>query len=89
MRTFVSSVSPKGQITLPIEVRRLLGIHPKDRVTIRLDGAVVTIATGELSLADVYRSVPALPRPLTDAEIDTIVAEEIATEAGSLTARDE
>ncbi|MHB8574049.1 MAG: AbrB/MazE/SpoVT family DNA-binding domain-containing protein [Dehalococcoidia bacterium] len=89
MRTFVSSVSPKGQITLPIEVRRLLGIHPKDRVIIRLDGEVVTIATGELSLADIYRSVPALPRPLTDAEIDAIVAEEVAQESVRQMVQDE
>src|SRR5687768_12859339 len=37
MREYRSSVSPKGQITLPLEVRRRWGIKAKDHVTFRVD----------------------------------------------------
>jgi len=34
----IATVSSKGQITLPAESRRALGIKPHDRVQIELDG---------------------------------------------------
>ncbi len=42
IRRYSGSVSPKGQITLPIEMRRELNIDPKDRVDFELhDGQIV------------------------------------------------
>ena len=32
-----SSVSPKGQVTIPVEIRRLLGVKPKDKVVFRVE----------------------------------------------------
>ena len=32
MKEMLSSVSPKGQITIPVAIRRLLGVKPKDTV---------------------------------------------------------
>lgn len=32
MRELLSKVSSKGQVTIPIEVRRLLGVQPEDKV---------------------------------------------------------
>jgi AbrB family looped-hinge helix DNA binding protein len=44
IRRYSSSVSPKGQITLPIEIRRELDIDPRDRVDIQLvDGQIRVI----------------------------------------------
>lgn len=34
----VARVSSKGQITLPASCRRALGINPKDRVVVEIDG---------------------------------------------------
>jgi AbrB family looped-hinge helix DNA binding protein len=43
-RRYSSSVSPKGQITLPIDIRRELDIDPRDRVDIELvDGQIRVI----------------------------------------------
>ena len=39
MREYVATVTSKGQLTLPVEVRRRLGIDPGDRVTIVVDEA--------------------------------------------------
>ena len=81
MKEYISSVSPKGQITLPQEVRRLLGIQPKDKVAIQLEENKVTIALKGSALLEGYRSVPALPRRLTDREMTDIATEDAAQEA--------
>jgi AbrB family looped-hinge helix DNA binding protein len=81
MKEFLSSVSPKGQITLPAEVRKLLGVKPKDKVAIRLDGEAVTITPARSRLDAIYQSVPALNPPRTQEELEEIVADEIAQEA--------
>ena len=36
-RKYFSSVSPKGQITLPAEVRHRLGIKARDRTVVTFD----------------------------------------------------
>lgn len=78
MREFESSVSPKGQITIPLEVRKRLGIKPKDKVTIHLERDIVTLTLSRSSLEAIYQSVPALPRSLTVEEMTEIAAEEHA-----------
>ncbi|HEX2172619.1 MAG TPA: AbrB/MazE/SpoVT family DNA-binding domain-containing protein [Dehalococcoidia bacterium] len=32
MREFVSTITTKGQVTIPVEIRRLLGVGPYDKV---------------------------------------------------------
>lgn len=81
MKEFVSSVSPKGQITLPQEIRRRLGIKPKDKVAIRLDAETVTISPARASLRAGYQSIGPLPAPLTDSEMTEVAADEHAEPA--------
>lgn len=78
-REFTSNVSPKGQITLPVEGRRLSGIRPKDTVTIRVypDGAM-EVLPAKRSIHDFYRLVPALKQPLSDRQIHELIQEELA-----------
>ncbi len=38
MARFVSSVSPKGQITIPSEIRKRFGIKPKDELAFEVEG---------------------------------------------------
>jgi AbrB family looped-hinge helix DNA binding protein len=54
---YLSSVSQKGQITLPIELRRQLGIKPKDQVTLQLEGDAVRVRPASFTLARVMGSV--------------------------------
>ena len=76
----LSSVSPKGQVTLPIGIRRALGIKPKDKVTIRLEHGKIEITPAPLP-QDSYQSVPALRPSRSWKEIETLVGEEIARDA--------
>ena len=78
MREYVSSVSPKGQIVLPAEIREALGVRPKDRVAIRLEGDRVVVTPLRSGLAARFRSIPALPQKLTDKEITEIAWEDHA-----------
>ena len=78
MRQYVGTVGPKGQITLPSEVRRELGIGPKDRVVIEVEGGSAVVRRAQSSLLEGYRSIHAKrPGTLTDEEM-TQLAEEVA-----------
>ncbi|HTE83329.1 MAG TPA: AbrB/MazE/SpoVT family DNA-binding domain-containing protein [Dehalococcoidia bacterium] len=82
MTTYRSSLSPKGQITLPAEVRRRLGLRPKDMIAIEVQGDLVTIRPAENdSFLARYRTIPALRRQLSVEEMTEIAAEEHAQTA--------
>lgn len=78
MKEFESSISPKGQITLPVEVRRRLGLRPKDKVNIQVEGDEVKITPARSRLAESYQAVPALEPPRALEEMTEIAAEEHA-----------
>ncbi|MCC6173905.1 MAG: AbrB/MazE/SpoVT family DNA-binding domain-containing protein [Chloroflexi bacterium] len=59
----VSSVSPKGQVTLPREMRDHLGIKPKDRVEFELEGDVIKVRPARSRLMRHYGSVMPISRP--------------------------
>lgn len=82
MREYRSSVSPKGQITLPLEVRRRWGIKPKDHVTFRVDEQenIVVLVPARSPVDESYGAVPPLPFPISDHDITEIAAEEHALE---------
>ena len=73
-----SSVSPKGQVTIPAEIRAILGVRPRDRVAFEVKGNEVVIRPARGGLAALYRSVPALDRAVSDKEMTQIAQEEHA-----------
>jgi len=81
MKEYSSSVSPKGQVTIPLEIRKLLGVKPKDRVTFTVDGQQVRIQPLGSRLAASYRAVPPLKNSLTLTEMADIAHEEHAQDA--------
>ncbi|MHB8576012.1 MAG: AbrB/MazE/SpoVT family DNA-binding domain-containing protein [Dehalococcoidia bacterium] len=81
MRQYLSSVSQKGQITIPTEVRRMLHIQPRDKVAIEIEGDVLTVRPIFTDLEASFMAIPALPRQYTDNEMTEIAAEEHALEA--------
>lgn len=40
----LATLSSKGQITLPAEARRALGLSAGDRLSVRVDGGVIVVA---------------------------------------------
>jgi AbrB family looped-hinge helix DNA binding protein len=77
MRQYVGTVGPKGQVTLPSEVRKELGISPSDKVIIEVKSGCAVVRR-QSSLLEGYRSIRAKrPGTLTDEEM-TRLAEEVA-----------
>lgn len=82
-RAFRSSISPKGQITLPASFRRQMGLRPKDRVLIELedDGTIsVRPASGLLRH---YGIAGRLKTPMTWKEVKRIAHEDAALRAAN------
>ena len=73
-----SSVSPKGQVTIPIEIRRRLGISPKDKVRFIVDDGCVRIERAVSVLDKYFMAIPPLDPPRTWKELTEQVHDEIA-----------
>lgn len=80
-RTYESSVSPKGQVTLPIELRRRLGIKTKNRVTITEADDAIVIRPAESLLLKHYGRAGKLREPLTWRQVEEIAHEDHADKA--------
>jgi AbrB family looped-hinge helix DNA binding protein len=76
MEEITCAVGAKGQVTLPAAVRKALGITGNGRITFAIDSGNVRIKSAQDPLAEIYRSVPALKRPLTLKQMREIAIEE-------------
>ena len=61
VRQLTATVSSRGQVSIPAEVRRHLGLKPQDKVTFTIDGDEVRIAPGEYTWETVRGSVKPWP----------------------------
>ena len=57
MKEMLSSVSPKGQITIQVAIRSLLRVKPKDTVTFAIKNGQVTISPARFSLESAFGSL--------------------------------
>ena len=58
MREITRNTTQRNQVTIPIEVRRLLGLKPRDKVAFTIDDeGAVRLAAAPLSLESAYGSV--------------------------------
>lgn len=76
IREYVGSVSHKGTVTIPNEVRRRLKIKPKGKVIFRLAADTVEIKPIPMTLEDAMGSVPALTPAKSWQEISQMAKEE-------------
>lgn len=83
MKSWNLSVGPKGQITLPVEIRRKFEVKPKDTVTVILDGDNVRVVTSRGRLRAMRQKYPPayLPRPMTWQQITDTAHEDVARNA--------
>ena len=64
MREITTATTQRNQVTIPVEVRRLLGLKPRDKVAFTIeDGGVVRLAAAAFSLESAYGSVKPRGRP--------------------------
>lgn len=75
MQEFTSKVTRKGQVTIPVEIRRHLGIKPADNVAFVVDAAGrVELRSAKYTVASIRGIVPALKDPEAG-DFETQIAE--------------
>ncbi|MCC7352828.1 MAG: type II toxin-antitoxin system PrlF family antitoxin [Anaerolineae bacterium] len=80
MKEVFSTITSKGQVTIPVEVRRLLGVEPHDKIAFVLDeGGVRLSRTG---------SVVARTAGMLKSHKPLLTAEELREEAERAIAED-
>ncbi len=71
-----STVTQKGQVTIPLAVRQALGIKPHDRVLFRVVNGRVELLPSPMTLESVYGAVKPLTKPENFRELRKIAREE-------------
>lgn len=83
MREYVSSVSPKGQITIPAEIREMFKVKAKDKVVFEVSNGDVKIRPLGSPVDAIFQAVPALATPRSLEEMMEMAREEHAQEAAT------
>lgn len=63
MKEILSTVTQRGQVTIPAEVRRLLGTKTGDKVAFQIEDGTVKLAPAKFTLESAFGSVAPLHRP--------------------------
>ena len=72
----LTSLTRKGQVTIPKEVRDRMGLKPFDKIEIYVENGEAKLRKAYPSLQDVAGSLPAIGVPIED--MRTIVQDEVA-----------
>lgn len=60
---FVTTVTQRGQVTIPAKVRRRLGLGPRDKVAFEIEGDQVRLVPAIFTLEAAYGSVQPRSQP--------------------------
>lgn len=63
MKELLSTVTQRGQVTIPAEVRRLLGTKTGDKVAFQIEDHTVRLVPVKFTLESAYGSVTPMHRP--------------------------
>lgn len=78
MRSFTTTVTQRGQVTIPAEVRRKLGVKARDKVTFTMEDGKILVSPARFTLETAFGSVKPSRRPEDFEEMGRIVEEEVA-----------
>ena len=78
MREIVTTVTQRGQVTIPAEVRRLLGIGARDKVAFKIEDREVRLVPARFTLEQAFGSVKPKSRPEDFQRIEREAKEEHA-----------
>lgn len=87
MRESVATITSKGQVTIPVRIRKHLGVDAADKIAFVIDGeGKVEVRPVRHTLASVRGIVPALPGRET-IDFDDQIAEAMEDEADRIVAQ--
>ena len=72
----VRTVTTKGQVTIPAEVRRLLEVEPGDKVVFRVTQGTVELQPAAMTLEDAFGAVTPRTQPEDFAALRDVAIEE-------------
>lgn len=75
---YISTITSKGQVTVPVEIRRALGLKPQDKIIFRVVQGKVEVEPLPMTLEEAYGSVSPLETPEDFAAIRAAAREERA-----------
>lgn len=75
---YIRTVTSKGQVTIPVEIRRLLEVSPGDQVLFRVAEGSVELQPASMTLEDTFGAVAPLRRPEDFAALRETAIEEHA-----------
>jgi antitoxin PrlF len=84
MKEITTTITQRGQVTLPAEVQRLLGVKPRDRVSFAIEEDQVRLIPARYTLESVAGSVE--PATATE-DLDRLIEEAKQERAERLVAR--
>jgi antitoxin PrlF len=76
MGEYVTTMTQRSQITVPSEVKRVLGLKPRDRVAFTIEGCEVRLRPVEFTLETAFGSVEPRSRPEDLEEVSRTAKEE-------------
>ena len=77
----ITTITTKGQMTLPKEIRDRLGLKPGDLVEVTLEGQRILLAPKTLHLDDITSILPKPARVVSIEEMDEAILEATAAHA--------
>lgn len=81
MKNSTSTVTVKGQVTIPLEIRKALGLKPRDRVTFVLEDGMARILPWKSKLEAGFGAVKPSKMPEDFKELRRMAMEEVAQRA--------
>lgn len=75
-KEYQGTITTKGQVTLPSQVRKILGIKAHDRVVFRVSDGKVELQPANMSLEDTFGAVAPRKTPEDFQELHDIAVEE-------------
>jgi AbrB family looped-hinge helix DNA binding protein len=67
-REIWASVTERGQVTIPAEVRKALGIKKREKVVFVMEDGAVRLQKPRFTLETAFMSIPPLNPPLVDVD---------------------
>ena len=65
VKEYVTTITQRGQITIPVEVQRLLGVKPHDRIALTIEDGIVELRPVAYTVETAFASVPPLAEAIT------------------------
>ena len=80
MKELITTMTQRGQVTVPAEVRRLLGLKPRDKVAFEIEDDKVQILPASFTLESAFASVKPATHTKNLKAISRAARDERATE---------